>query len=155
MPSTAPGRTEDRAVRGAPLRVLVVDDEQAIRTICRVNLESAGLEVMEAADGTEALDRIRESPPELVVLDAMMPGLDGWTVAERLAKDATTREIPVVFLSARAGREDRRRAHELGAVGYVTKPFDPVRLPDVLRLVHERIARGERKQLRDEVVEEP
>jgi CheY-like chemotaxis protein len=146
---------EGKAARGAPLRVLVVDDEQPIRTICRVNLEAAGMEVVEAADGTEALDRVHESPPALVVLDAMMPGLDGWTVAERLAGDATTREIPVVFLSARAGREDRRRAGELGAVGYVTKPFDPLGLADVLRLVHERIARGEREQLREEVAGEP
>lgn len=153
MPSTAPARTEDRAAPGGgALRVLVVDDEPAIRTICRVNLEASGMEVVEAANGAEALERVRDSQAELVVLDAMMPGVDGWTVAERLADDVATRELPIVFLSARAGLDDRRRARDLGAVAYVTKPFDPVALPAVLRRVHERVARGERELLRAEIV---
>jgi DNA-binding response OmpR family regulator len=133
--------------------VLLVDDEQAIRTICRVNLEGDGLAVTEASDGGEALEEITRKQPSLVLLDVMMPSVDGWTVAERLGADDDTREIPVVFLSARAADEDRLRAQELGAVGYVVKPFDPIELAAIVREVLERIARGEREQLNRELSE--
>ncbi len=133
--------------------VLLVDDERAIRTICRVNLEGDGLAVTEAPDGAEALAEVRRARPSLVLLDVMMPGIDGWSVAERLAADDATRDIPVVFLSARAAHEDRLRAQELGAVGYVVKPFDPIELAGVVRAVLERIARGEREQLNRELSE--
>jgi CheY-like chemotaxis protein len=142
------GRPEELA----PL-VLLVDDEQAIRTICRVNLEGDGLSVSEAADGAEALEEVAREQPSLVLLDVMMPSVDGWTVAEQLATDEETRDIPVVFLSARATEEDRLRAQELGAVGYVIKPFDPVELARIVRGVLERIARGEREQLNRELSE--
>jgi CheY-like chemotaxis protein len=142
------GRTEEQA----PL-VLLVDDERAIRTICRVNLEGDGLAVTEAPDGAEALAEVRRARPSVVLLDVMMPGIDGWSVAEQLAADDETRDIPVVFLSARAAPEDRLRAQELGAVGYVVKPFDPIELAGVVRAVLERIARGEREQLNRELSE--
>jgi CheY-like chemotaxis protein len=77
----------------------------------------------------------------------MMPGVDGWKVAAQLAADEDTRDIPVVFLSARAADEDRLRAQGLGAVGYLVKPFDPVDLATTVRDVLERVARGERAQL--------
>ena len=83
----------------------------------------------------------------------MMPGIDGWGVAEELAADEATREIPVVFLSARAAREDRVHAQELGAVGYVVKPFDPLELAERVRDVLDRVARGEREQLNRELSE--
>ena len=140
------GGSGGRPEESAPL-VLLVDDERAIRTICRVNLEGDGLAVTEAADGGEALEEVRRKRPSLVLLDVMMPSVDGWTVAEELAADDETRDIPVVFLSARAADEDRLRAQELGAVGYVVKPFDPVELARIVRDVLERIARGEREQL--------
>ncbi|MDX6481300.1 MAG: hypothetical protein QOG85_1810 [Gaiellaceae bacterium] len=133
--------------------VLIVDDENAIRTICRVNLETDGLNVAEAADGREALDAIRRQQPELVLLDVMMPDVDGWNVAAELAADPATREIPVVFLSARAAREDRVRAQELGAVGYIVKPFDPVALGATVLDVLDRVRRGEREQLNRGLVE--
>jgi DNA-binding response OmpR family regulator len=82
-----------------------------------------------------------------------MPEIDGWGVAEQLAADDELREIPVVFLSARAAGEDRLRAQELGAVGYVVKPFDPVELAGIVRGVLERISRGEREQLNRELSE--
>jgi CheY-like chemotaxis protein len=132
-------------------RVLLVDDELSIRTIVRVNLESDGMVVAEAADGAQALERVREERPALVLLDVMMPDVDGWQVAEQLASDPDTRDIPVVFVSARAAREDRARAQELGAVGYVTKPFDPIQLGEVVRTVLERIGRGERDKLNKEL----
>ncbi len=133
--------------------VLLVDDERAIRTICRVNLEADGLSVAEAKDGAEALEEIRRKQPSLVLLDVMMPGIDGWGVAEQLAADAETRDIPVVFLSARASHEDRVHAMRLGAVGYIVKPFDPLELAGTVREVLERIARGEREQLNRDLAE--
>ncbi len=133
--------------------MLLVDDESAIRTICRVNLEGDGLAVLEAADGAEAVDVVRAERPSLVLLDVMMPQLDGWTAAEQLLSDPVTRDIPVIFLSARAAREDRLRAQELGAVGYVVKPFDPVLLGTTVRDVLDRIRRGERDQLNRELSE--
>jgi CheY-like chemotaxis protein len=141
-----------QAARSAPL-VLLVDDEQAIRAICRVNLEGDGFSVLEAKDGAEALAEIRRQRPSLVLLDVMMPGADGWSVAERLAEDERTRDIPVVFLSARAADEDRLRAQEVGALGYVVKPCVPVELAGVVRDVLERVARGERDELNRELAD--
>lgn len=142
-----------RPEESAPL-VLLVDDEPSIRTICRVNLEGDGLAVNEAQDGVEALEEVKRERPALVLLDVMMPGVDGWGVAEQLAEDEETREIPVVFLSARAAHEDRVRAQELGAVGYVVKPFDPIELAGIVRDALERVARGEREQLNRELSEQ-
>jgi two-component system, OmpR family, phosphate regulon response regulator PhoB len=152
-PDPGGGSGGDRREGRAPL-VLLVDDEPAIRTICRVNLEGDGLAVTEANDGAEALQVVKRARPSLVLLDVMMPGVDGWRVAEALAEDDDTREIPVVFLSARAAEEDRLRAQELGAVGYVVKPFDPIELAGIVRGVLERVARGEREQLNRELSEE-
>jgi DNA-binding response OmpR family regulator len=134
--------------------VLLVDDERAIRTICRVNLEGDGLAVSEATDGAQALEEVRRERPSLVLLDVMMPGVDGWSVAAQLAADAETQDIPIVFLSARAAHEDRVHAQELGAVGYVVKPFDPVELSGVVRDVLGRVARGEREQLNRDLSDE-
>jgi CheY-like chemotaxis protein len=153
-PDPGGGGGGGRQLDSAPL-VLLVDDERAIRTICRVNLEGDGLAVAEAQDGVEALEQVRREQPSLVLLDVMMPGIDGWKVAAELAADEETRDIPVVFLSARAADEDRRRAQELGAVGYVEKPFDPVELAGTVREVLERVARGEREQLNSDLSDEP
>jgi CheY-like chemotaxis protein len=151
-PDPGGGSGAGRPAESAP-RVLLVDDERAIRTICRVNLEGDGLVVSEATDGAEALEAVRSEHPSLVLLDVMMPSVDGWSVAEQLAADDETRDIPVVFLSARAAHEDRLRAQELGAVGYVVKPFDPVELSGTVREVLERVARGERELLNRELSE--
>jgi CheY-like chemotaxis protein len=91
----------------------------------------------------------------LILLDVMMPGLDGWEVARRLGRDPKTREIPVVFLTARAGGEDRTRGEQAGAVGYVVKPFDPVEIGNVVEGVLTRLERGEREQLRREIAHPP
>ena len=152
-PDPGSGAGAGRAAEPAPL-VLLVDDERAIRTICRVNLEGEGLAVSEAKDGAEALEEVRRKRPSLVLLDVMMPGVDGWSVAEQLAADTDTRDIPVVFLSARAASEDRLRAQELRAVGYIVKPFDPLELAGLVRDVLDRVARGEREQLNRELSDE-
>jgi CheY-like chemotaxis protein len=135
--------------RERPL-VLVVDDEAAIRLLCRVNLRLEGVDTIEAADGEEALGLAREHRPDLVLLDVMMPHLDGWQVADRLSHDPATSELPIVFLSARAEPADYLHGYELGAVGYVTKPFDPTALGAIVHEVLVRLGRGERDQLRRE-----
>jgi two-component system phosphate regulon response regulator PhoB len=127
--------------------VLVIDDEHAIRLVCRVNLAAAGMEVLEAADGREGIDLALNEGPDLVLLDVMMPDIDGWTVARELAADEKTREIPIVFLTARADAADRRMGEQLGGVGYVVKPFDPVGIGDLVEDVLVRIEAGEREQL--------
>ncbi len=132
-------------------RVLVVDDERAIRLLCRVNLAASGMDVLEAADGRKALELARKERPDLVLLDVMMPDVDGWTVARELAADAQTRKIPIVFLTARAETADKRMGQQLGGVGYLVKPFDPVTIGDFVDDVLGRIARGEREQLTREI----
>jgi DNA-binding response OmpR family regulator len=149
-PDPGGGTGGGRRTEAAPC-ILLADDESAIRTICRVNLETDGLTVVEAVDGRTALEAAREQQPELVLLDVMMPDVDGWQVAAELGQDPATRDVPIVFLSARAAREDKARARELGAVGYIVKPFDPVELGASVREVLERIRRGEREQLNREL----
>ena len=127
--------------------MLVIDDEQSIRMLCRVNLAASGMEVLEAANGDEGLELARSERPDLVLLDVMMPGRDGWTVARALADDPETREIPIIFLTARADAADRRLGQRLGGVGYVVKPFDPVYIGELVEDVLARVERGEREQL--------
>ena len=131
-------------------RVLVIDDEAPIRLLCRVNLEAEGMEVLEAADGPSGLDAAREHHPDVILLDVMMPGLDGWRVAEQLLEDEGTSQIPIIFLTARAEFRDRARGLDIGGVDYVTKPFNPVDLAPLVRDLLERLDRGERDELRTE-----
>lgn len=113
-------------------RVLVVDDDAVIRNLLQVNLQLEGYEVSLAVDGAEALAQVARSHPDLILLDVMMPGVDGWDVAQQLKADQATAHIPVVFLTARAMRADVQRGHDIGVEGYVTKPFDP---EDLLTLI--------------------
>ena len=136
------------------LRVLVIDDEAPIRLLCRVNLEAEGMDVLEAADGKTGLDLAREQQPDVVLLDVMMPGLDGWRVAEELLEDDRTRGIPIIFLTARAEFRDRARGLDIGGVDYVTKPFNPLDLAQLVRGLLDRIDRGERDELRGEKLAE-
>jgi DNA-binding response OmpR family regulator len=141
-------------VDDAVLRVLVIDDEAPIRLLCRVNLEAEGMDVIEAADGKTGLDLAREQQPDVVLLDVMMPGLDGWRVAEALLEDDRTRGIPIIFLTARAEFRDRARGLDIGGVDYVTKPFNPLDLAQLVRGLLDRIDRGERDELRGEKLAE-
>jgi DNA-binding response OmpR family regulator len=130
--------------------VLVIDDEAPIRLLCRVNLEAEGMKVVEASDGDAGLEAARTELPDVILLDVMMPGRNGWEVAEELLADDRTSGIPIVFLTARAEVKDRAKGIDLGGVDYVTKPFNPVELaPLVLDLV-QRVERGGRDELRRE-----
>ena len=130
------------------VRVLVIDDEAPIRLLCRINLEDEGMEVLEAATGPAGLALARAELPDVVLLDVMMPGLDGWQVAGELLEDPATSAMPIVFLTARAELRDRARGIGLGGVEYVTKPFDPVELGTVVRELVGRVGRGESDGLR-------
>jgi DNA-binding response OmpR family regulator len=129
-------------------RVLVVDDEAPIRLLCRVNLEAEQLDVLEAGDGPTGLEMARKEHPDVILLDVMMPGLDGWRVAEELLEDPATNSIPIVFLTARAELRDRARGLDLGGLDYVTKPFNPVELAPLIRDLITRVEGGEREELR-------
>jgi DNA-binding response OmpR family regulator len=137
-----------------PPRVLVIDDEAPIRLLCRVNLEAEGMQVLEAGDGPSGLEKARAESPDVVLLDVMMPGLDGWRVAEELLDDPRTEAIPIVFLTARAELRDRARGIDLGGIDYVTKPFNPVELAPLVRNLLGRVERGEREALRREKLTE-
>src|ERR671936_2300257 len=131
-------------------RVLVIDDEAPIRLLCRVNLEADGMQVLEASDGPTGLEKARNEGPDVILLDVMMPGLDGWQVAEELLDDETTNNIPIVFLTARAELRDRARGLDVGGIDYVTKPFNPIELASLVRDLLGRVERGEREELRRE-----
>jgi DNA-binding response OmpR family regulator len=135
-------------------RVLVIDDEAPIRLLCRVNLEAEGMEVLEASDGPTGLEKARNGEPDVILLDVMMPGLDGWQVAEELIDGESTSTIPIVFLTARAEARDRARGLDLGGIDYVTKPFNPVELAPLVRELIGRVERGERDELRREKIQE-
>jgi len=135
-------------------KILVIDDEAPIRLLCRVNLEAEGMTVSEAADGPSGLERARADAPDVILLDVMMPGLDGWRVAEQLLEDASTSRIPIVFLTARAEFRDRAKGLDIGGVDYITKPFNPLELAPLVRDLLARIDRGEREQLRREKLDD-
>src|ERR1051326_2407591 len=135
-------------------RVLVIDDEPPIRLLCRVNLEAEGMEVLEASDGPTGLEKARNDEPDVILLDVMMPGLDGWQVAEELIGDDRTRSIPIVFLTARAAPRARPGGLDLGGIDYVRKPFNPVELAPLVRELIHRVDLGEREDVRREKIAE-
>ena len=136
------------------MKTLVIDDEAPIRLLCRVNLEAEGMEVIEAGDGATGVDLAKQEKPDAILLDVMMPGLDGWSAAERLLTDEDTSAIPIIFLTARADLRDRVRGLDVGGLEYVTKPFNPVELAPLVRGVVEAVERGEREQIRTERIAE-
>jgi DNA-binding response OmpR family regulator len=114
-------------------RILIVDDEPDLRAVLRFGLEADGFEVLEAADGEEGLRAAREQRPDLMVLDLMLPKLDGYQVCRSLKFDERFRRMPIVILSARSGEHDRQLALSMGADAYVTKPYDMLGLVAVIR----------------------
>jgi DNA-binding response OmpR family regulator len=135
-------------------KVLVIDDEAPIRLLCRVNLEAEKMDVIEAADGPSGVEKALAEGPDVILLDVMMPGLDGWRVAEQLLDDERTAGIPIIFLTARAEFRDRARGLDIGGVDYITKPFNPLELAPLVQRLLGRIDRGERDELRAEKLTE-
>jgi DNA-binding response OmpR family regulator len=114
-------------------RVLIVDDDQVIVRLLQVNFRLEGFDVETASKGDEALAKAIAEPPDVMLLDVMMPVFDGWEVCRRMRENPGTADVPVIFLSARAQDEDRARGYALGVVEYVTKPFDPAALVEIVR----------------------
>lgn len=112
--------------------VLVVDDDPSILLLCRVNLELDGFRVLEAADGATALELAREHRPDIVLLDLMLPDIDGFQVLRELKEDPQRRDLPVVILTARTDDQDKVRSLTDGAAEYITKPLSPFALAHVI-----------------------
>ena len=109
-------------------RILLVEDNDSSREMLTRRLRKNGYEVLTAVNGQEALDMVRRDPPDVVLLDMMLPVMDGWTAVREMRADAATRDIPVIALTAHAALEDRKRSIEAGCDDHETKPVDMPRL---------------------------
>ena len=116
-------------------RILVVDDEIYIVHILDFSLGMEGYEVITALDGEQALEKARADKPDLIVLDIMMPKLDGYETCKILKADAETKEIPVILLSAKGRNVDQKIGFEVGADDYITKPFSPRKLVERINAI--------------------
>ena len=105
-------------------KVLVVDDDKAINELIKVNLELCGYSIIQAFDGVKGFALCKQELPSLVILDVMMPDVDGFTVAQRIRQNEETKNIPILMLTARSQEEDKLIGEETGANEYITKPFD-------------------------------
>ena len=112
--------------------IVVADDDPDILSIVSMSLETQGYEVHKASNGREAVDQVREHRPDLIILDMMMPVMSGYEAITELKADETTRNIPIVGLSAKAMATDMERATDVGVDGYITKPF---RIAQVLSVI--------------------
>jgi DNA-binding response OmpR family regulator len=119
-----------RNIKGVTTTILVVDDDPVIQKLLSVNFELEGYRVVTAGDGIEGLESIGAEPPDIVLLDVMMPRMDGLEVCRRLKDDPATAGIPVILLSAKAQATDISGGIDAGADDYITKPFDPLELLD-------------------------
>jgi DNA-binding response OmpR family regulator len=122
-------------------RILIVDDEADLRTVLRFGLEADGFEVLEAGDGEEGLRSAREQHPDLMVLDLMLPKMDGYKVCRALKFDERFRTMPIVILSARSGEQDRQLALTMGADAFVTKPYE---MRGLVAVIREKLEQGRR-----------
>ncbi len=115
-------------------KILHIDDEADIRQVARLALETVGgFTVESCASGAEALERVKEFDPDLILLDVMMPGLDGPATFRALRELPDLGEVPVIFVTAKAMPSELERFRDMGAAGVIAKPFDPMTLPDQLR----------------------
>ncbi len=118
------------------MKILMIDDEADIRLIARVSLSRiGGMEVIEADNGAEGVQRAAQEKPDAILLDVMMPLMDGAATLSALRANAATAAIPVIFLTAKVLRSEIERLQALGVAGVLTKPFDPLTLPDQLRRI--------------------
>jgi DNA-binding response OmpR family regulator len=122
-------------------KVLVIDDDPVIVQLLRVNFEIEGFEVLSAADGEEGFERAKNELPDVVLSDIMMPRMDGLQLVAELKQDPSTRNLPVILLSAKAQNAEVQQGLDAGADDYVTKPFDPLELIDRVNAVLARSRR--------------
>lgn len=113
--------------------VLVVEDDEMVADVMRVNLEAEGFTVVHAPNGAAGLAAVEQERPDLVILDVMMPEVDGWTVLTRLRDNPRTANLPVIMLSAKSMPADQVRGYNLGANGYLPKPFEAAELMEKVR----------------------
>jgi len=116
-------------------KILIVDDEKNILLVLKKALQSTGYQVSTASDGVEALDKASEISPDLILLDIVLPKLNGFMVYEALKEEPKTEDIPVIFISAKSEEEDIRKAEELGAKDYLVKPIKQKELLDTVQSV--------------------
>ena len=119
------------------MKLLIADDEPAVRALVHATLEGDDYQIIEAGDGVEALELVREQSPSLVLLDVMMPRLNGLDVCRAIKSDPTTSDTMVVMLTAQAQQRDRERGMAAGADVYFTKPFSPLALLDLVEQVRQ------------------
>jgi two-component system response regulator ResD len=124
-------------------KILIADDDDRIREIVRIFLEAEGFDVYQAEDGNKALEMVRKDNPDLIILDLMMPGLDGWTVCKILRKET---KIPIIMLTAKGEENDRVLGFDLGADDYVVKPFSPRELSARVKAVLRRLEGEQSKE---------
>ena len=117
------------------MKVLVVDDSDVLRKITVYNLRKLGMDVEEAVDGIDGLEKMRSWHPDVVILDIMMPRIDGFTVLKEMKKDESIKDIPVIVLTAKGGQNDEQIALSLGAKRVMTKPFSPTQLIEEVKLI--------------------
>ncbi len=120
-------------------KILIVDDERNLLALVGLHMQMGGYEPFFAADGEEALTLAEEERPDLVILDLMLPKLDGWMVCQRLREKPETKDTPIIMLTAKAEIEDKLKCFEFGADDYVTKPFSP---RELVARVNRVLARG-------------
>lgn len=125
-----------------PRKILAVDDEKHIVRLVQVNLERAGYTVVTANDGKEALQKVSEENPDLVVLDVMMPYMDGFEVLQNLRRNPSTRDIPVIMLTAKAQDADVFKGWQSGVDCYLTKPFNPMELLSFVKRIFDSMDGG-------------
>ncbi|MBU4311604.1 MAG: response regulator [Candidatus Omnitrophica bacterium] len=106
-------------------KILIVDDEEDLRKMLKFRLEAVGFDITEAVDGQEGLDKARSTGPDLLILDLMLPKIDGYKVCRMLKFDEKYKHIPIIMFTARAENKDKQIGKEMGADTYITKPFEP------------------------------
>jgi CheY-like chemotaxis protein len=113
-------------------KILITDDDPIIIELLQVNLELEGYDVLKASNGREAVEKALAEQPDLILLDIMMPKMDGWAAHAELQKSPSTAGVPVIFLTARAQQADLKKGYEAGVAAYITKPFEPVELLNLI-----------------------
>ncbi len=116
-------------------KILLADDEEDIKTVIKLYLESKGYDVVTSYDGLDTLDKVKAEKPDLILLDIMMPVINGFEVCKQLKADENTSHIPIVMLSAASQADSVEQAIEAGAVDYIMKPFEPPRIEAILKKI--------------------